>query len=171
MNIYESEKETSIELTLDLAAHLIKVNEGFKSSVYYDTVGNSTIGYGFNLNDKNTKEAVLNVAGTVYNITPDQADRVLNDLIYKIYETFYNQSGIYWHHQKNGIKAVLIDMAYNLGIFGFLKFDTFLNFLDQKDYMAAAADLTKTLWASQVGYRATRDEMNILANSNTRVIL
>lgn len=55
-------------------------------------------------------------------------------------------------------QRALTDMTYNLGIKSLTHFYTFLNYLQQKKFSEAADDLKTTLWAKQVGPRATRIE-------------
>lgn len=48
------------------------------------------------------------------------------------------------------------NMAYNLGVAGLLKFDTFLSLMEQGKFDEAADDLEGTAWYSQVGDRSKR---------------
>ena len=52
-------------------------------------------------------------------------------------------------------QAVLIDMAFNLGVPGLLGFHNLLLAIHKKDYSAASVDMLNSRWASQVGSRAT----------------
>ena len=54
------------------------------------------------------------------------------------------------------VQRAVSNLAYNLGVTGLLKFDTFLSLLKAGQYVAAADDLAQTLWAKQVGNRAAR---------------
>jgi len=49
---------------------------------------------------------------------------------------------------------VLIDMAYNMGITGLLKFRKMLAALERGDYEAAAKEMKNSFWAEQVKDRA-----------------
>jgi lysozyme len=51
-------------------------------------------------------------------------------------------------------KLALIDMAFNLGMKGLLKFTHFLLSMEAGDYQAASRQMLESLWAEQVGYRA-----------------
>ena len=54
-----------------------------------------------------------------------------------------------------GVQIAICDMAYNLGVPGLLKFTTFLTMMKAGNYSVAADDLKTTLWAKQVGKRAS----------------
>ncbi|NQZ10293.1 MAG: lysozyme, partial [Algicola sp.] len=51
-------------------------------------------------------------------------------------------------------KQVLLNMAFNLGIYGLLKFRRMLNAMDCADYVEAGQQMLDSRWAEQVGDRA-----------------
>jgi lysozyme len=51
---------------------------------------------------------------------------------------------------------VLLDMSFNLGIVGLLRFKNTLATIRRGDYSKAAAMMLDSLWARQVGKRAVR---------------
>jgi len=51
-------------------------------------------------------------------------------------------------------KTILINMAFNMGLFGLLKFRNTLRFIQAKDYARAASNMKLSLWYRQVGDRA-----------------
>lgn len=60
-----------------------------------------------------------------------------------------------WYNDTSFVnKTVLINMAFNLGIVGLLKFKNTLRYVKEKNYTQAAANMSKSLWYSQVGSRA-----------------
>lgn len=61
------------------------------------------------------------------------------------------------------IAAVLTDMTYNLGEAGISTFNTFIGYIKEHNWSAAAQDVRGTLWCRQVGNRCTRDS-GIIAN-------
>lgn len=52
------------------------------------------------------------------------------------------------------VKTVLINMAFNMGLKGLLKFRNTLGFVKEKNYKQAAQNMKLSLWYSQVGDRA-----------------
>lgn len=53
-------------------------------------------------------------------------------------------------------RAVLLNMAFNLGVIGLLGFHMTLDKIKAGDYEGAAKQMLQSLWAKQVGVRATR---------------
>jgi lysozyme len=53
-------------------------------------------------------------------------------------------------------QGVLLNMAFNLGVPGLLKFKNTLAMVHAGEYEAAAKAMLQSLWAKQVGARATR---------------
>ena len=52
-------------------------------------------------------------------------------------------------------KTVLLNMTFNMGVKGLLGFRNTLTFISQKNYEQAARNMAQSLWARQVGKRAT----------------
>lgn len=52
--------------------------------------------------------------------------------------------------------AVLVDMAFNLGVEGLAKFTNTLRLVREGNYQEASEEMLKSRWASQVGKRANR---------------
>jgi lysozyme len=62
-----------------------------------------------------------------------------------------------WVAQLDSIRqSALVNMAFNLGVDGLLKFEHFLAALQAKDWQMAAAEMLNSLWVKQVGDRARR---------------
>lgn len=53
-------------------------------------------------------------------------------------------------------RGVLVNMAFNLGVPGLLKFPKTLSLIQQGKYAEAAVEMLDSLWAKQVGDRAKR---------------
>jgi lysozyme len=56
-------------------------------------------------------------------------------------------------------KIVLLDMAYNLGVDGLLKFRKMLAAIDRRDYELAAKEMLDSRYARQVKGRAQRNAL------------
>jgi len=118
----------------------IKRDEGFRAKMYKCSEGFNTIGYGTNLDVGLTEEeaeAVLLVR--LKNIDKELVDRL---------PLYFKVSG--------EIQNILVNMAYNLGVSGLLKFKKTLSALECKDYQTAADEMLDSRWARQVGLRAYR---------------
>jgi lysozyme len=60
-----------------------------------------------------------------------------------------------WYKEASFVtKTVLINMGFNLGLAGLLKFKNTLAYVKAKTYVQAAANMRKSLWYKQVGKRA-----------------
>jgi lysozyme len=119
--------------------------EGLKLKPYRCTAGKLTIGYGRNLDDTGISrtEAEIFMFFDICRIM-DELDRKLN----------------FWVHQPVAVKAVLIQMAYQLGVDGLLSFNRFLRALSNSDYTVAVQEMFDSRWALQTPRRvATLAEM------------
>lgn len=116
----------------------IKKCEGLESHPYMDTAGKLTIGYGRNLQDDG--------------ITPDEADYLFeNDFKQCIDEL----SKYTWYtEQPVGVRAALVNMAFNLGVPRLKLFKRMIAALVVKNYTVAALEALNSKWAKQVGDRA-----------------
>lgn len=97
--------------------------------------------------------------GFAVGVTPEsrisrvQAERKLEEHILAMDSTLADT--LSWYRDASYVtRGVLINMAFNLGVVGLLKFKNSLAFLKAKDYQKAAHNLTLSLWYKQVGQRA-----------------
>lgn len=116
-------------------------HEGWRLKPYRCTAGYLTIGCGRNL-DAN-------------GIRHDEALLMLdNDIASCIGQL---RSRLHWFEHLNEIRQrVLIDMAFQLGINGLLKFKRTLSLIESGRYEDAAFAMLQSLWAKQTPNRAKR---------------
>ena len=126
---------------LDILKTQLTVDEGSRLRPYTDTVGKITIGIGRNLSDVGISkdEQDLMFQNDVF-----RADAIARDL----FPTFDDLT--------DNRKAVLCNMAFNLGKGSLSSFVLMISAVNQGDYATAADRMLKSLWAIQVGGRATR---------------
>lgn len=118
---------------------MLKKYEGLRLKPYRCTAGKLTIGYGRNLDDRG--------------ITEEEADRLLhNDIL--LCSLQLDRDLPWWKHHPENVQMVLMDMCFNLGISGLLEFKRTLGYIRDQRYSAAAVEMLKSKWASQVGARA-----------------
>ncbi|HEX4044168.1 MAG TPA: lysozyme [Gammaproteobacteria bacterium] len=129
---------TILPSTLQKLIDRIKIEEGFRSHAYKDTSGILTIGYGHNLEAKGISSAAANF------ILIEDINYAENYLI-NTYPIYLKQSDVR--------KAVLIDMAFNLGM-KLVSFQMFWRYLAAEMYAEAAKEMLESLWAKEVGNRA-----------------
>lgn len=123
------------------AIYLIKRHEGFRARAYRDTRGHLTIGYGTNI------ETV--------ELTEHSAGQLLADELAMICRHLSHLNG--WKDLNEARRAVLLDMAYNLGVHGLLGFHDTLDYIEVGDYGKAADAMLDSDWAREVGTRAQDD--------------
>lgn len=115
------------------------LHEGLKLKPYRCTEGYLTIGIGLNLD-----------AG----ITEEEAIWLLQSRLKGIIAQLERYE---WYTKLDPVRQkVMIDMAYNLGITGLLKFRKMIAAIELGDYEKAAKEMLDSKWARQVGKRAQR---------------
>ena len=121
-------------------------DEELRLKPYTDSVGKLTIGVGRNLTDKG--------------ISLQEAQLLLvNDIGAALSEL---QSALPWTAMLDDVrKGALLNMTFNLGIGGLLEFHDFLARMERGDFPGAAGAMLDSLWARQVGARATRLSIQI----------
>jgi lysozyme len=120
----------------------IKRHEGLVLHAYEDSLGYLTIGYG-RLIDR-AKNGGISEAEAEYLLQND-VSIVLSALHRNI--TFFDSLCV-------PRQAVLVNMAFQMGIAGLLKFKKTLTLIEMGDYDGAADGMLKSLWAKQTPNRA-----------------
>jgi lysozyme len=86
-------------------------------------------------------------------ITMSEADIVLQHRISSIKLDLYNKAE--WIvEQPEEIQNVLVEMAYQMGVNGLLKFKNTLKYCKARDYKNMAEEMLKSKWAEQTPERA-----------------
>lgn len=117
------------------------LHEGLRLKPYRCTAGKLTIGVGRNLEDRgiSKKEALYLLDNDIDEVSAELSRRLP------------------WFSDLNGPrKAVLIDMAINLGIDGLFKFKRTLAAVARGDYAEAAREMKDSQWYRQVKSRGVR---------------
>jgi lysozyme len=116
------------------------LHEGLKLEVYKCLAGYWTIGVGRNLEGKG--------------ISHDEAMLLLRN---DIAEVTAQLERFDWFTALGPIRQkVLIDMCFNLGIQGLLRFQKMIEALKRADYERAADEMVNSRWYGQVGERGRR---------------
>jgi lysozyme len=119
----------------------LRLHEGERLKPYRCTAGKLTIGVGRNLEDRG--------------ITAEESAYLLNNDIDREWKAL--TTALPWVTGLNDVRQrVLLDMSFNLGIVGLLRFKNTLATIRRGDYSKAAAMMLDSLWARQVGKRAVR---------------
>jgi len=153
--------QTQNKLKLEDFMQFVETHEGFRDIVYTDTRGNPTIGVGFNLNRYDAKEK-LRQYGYVYE-TVLNGIQVKKDILYEIFkldiiDTIKAVTNIFSDFAllPNDVQLILVDMCFNLGVFGLQKFQKMIAAIKEKDYKKAAEEMIDSKWYSQVGNRSKK---------------
>ena len=137
---------------LERARELVKRHEGLRLKPYRDSVGKLTIGYGRNLEDVGISEG--------------EAEVLLQNDLRRAVEVAVHccaDHGVLFEALPGEAKAVLVDMAFNLG-YRLGEFRRMFAALARKDYEEAAREMLDSRWARQVGGRA-RELAEIMKNA------
>ena len=119
----------------------LRLHEGERLKPYRCTAGKLTIGVGRNLDDRG--------------ITSDESAYLLNNDIDSHWIELLEH--LPWVETLDEIRQrVMLDMAFNLGIFGLLTFRRTLGHIKAGDYALASSAMLESKWATQVGQRARR---------------
>ena len=121
--------------------NMLILDEGLRLKPYRCTAGKLTIGVGRNLDDVGIsgEEALYLLKHDI-----DRAERACAEAF------------DFWPTLPGARKMVLVNMAFNLGINGLLKFQRTLDAVRYGDYALAAQRMIDSKWAKQVGARADR---------------
>jgi len=125
------------EMILKLIRQL-KKHEGIRLKPYKDSVGKLTIGIGRNLDD--------------VGITKNEAEFLLLNDISKVQTRLKKIS--WFNKLSENRKIVILNMTFNIGTSGLLKFKNMIKAIKQKDFKKASQEMLNSKWAVQVKSRA-----------------
>ena len=148
---------------LDLALKLVKEAEGFEPLPYRCTAKKLTQGYGRNLEVhplSDDEKSELNKNGIVNEVI---AEKWAIKELYECEEKL--KSNIIYQKQSDVRKAVLLDMCFNLGYSGLMKFKKMWFALGNKDYAEASRQMKDSKYYTDVGTRAKRNVVMMASNT------
>ena len=119
----------------------IKEHEGFRPDVYKCSEGFDTIGYGSAIKDMKMSEEI--------------ATMLLEERVAEIFGELERRAD--WvQSQPTEVQGVIIEMCYQIGISGFLRFRKTISLFKQRDFVGASVEMLDSLWAKQTPNRARR---------------
>ena len=131
-------------LTQNLAKQLI-IDEGVESQAYKDSLGLLTIGIGRLIDP--------NVPGS--GLRPDEIEYLFNNDLKDRIEKLSKE--IPWFLELDEARqGVLLNMSFQMGVTGFLKFKNTLELVRTGKYTEAATAMLQSKWAKQTPKRAAR---------------
>lgn len=133
---------------------LLKFEEGFRPRPYYCSEEYPTIGYGFKVGKKRAPLPDFKLPEPV-------AALWLNTLIAEL-KTELSTELLNLNDER---QAVLISMAYQMGVDGLRKFKKFLAAVKVGDWKTAAEEMENSIWFKQTKQRAIRHRDVMLSGS------
>jgi len=116
---------------------ILKQEEGFSGTVYVDTEGYDTIGYGTKM-PLNKEEAEL--------LLKNRFGKLKVEVDSKLKHLVIDEDA--WQ--------ILYLMAYQIGVGGLLKFKNMIKALENQNYEVAGSEMLDSRWAKQTPARAKR---------------
>ncbi|MFW9618890.1 MAG: glycoside hydrolase family protein [Sulfurospirillum sp.] len=151
-----------MNLEMSMALELVKEAEGFYPNTYHCPTGKLTQGYGRNLEVHPLTEEEkleLNQDGTVSEfIASKWALKELQECEEKL------MSNIIYQKQTEVRKAVLLDMCFNIGYAGLMKFKKMWFALGDRDYITASREMKDSKYYTDVKSRGKRN-VTIMASN------
>ncbi len=139
---------------MDQLIEQIKRHEGFRNHSYRCTAGKLTIGYGYNLSANPLKLSSLEIYhAQLHGMGEVEAERLLKLMIARLTDQLEEALPVI-NRLDTVRQDVLINMTYNMGLVGLLKFKKLLLALEKKDYQKASIEMLNSKWSSDVGHRA-----------------
>ncbi len=122
----------------------LRRDEGWRQSIYPDSLGFDTWGYGICV-DKRKSPTMPRAVGELW--LQLEAEGKWAALVHRF---------PWLQTQPDDVQRALQNMAYNLGVDGVAEFKMMLGALERGDRETAAANALDSAWARQVGARADR---------------
>lgn len=133
-------------------------HEGLRLTPYVDTTGNFTIGYGHKITE-------CEAQSWVNGITQDTADDMLDGDVVKAQAEL--SEALPWTSELSNIRwQVLVEMVFQMGITGLLKFTTMLRYAQQGNDEGVAHSMLGSLWHEQTPARC-EELANLWLNGTT----
>lgn len=134
-------------------------HEGRESIAYADTLGNMTVGVGFNL-ERPDARTLLSQIGADYDLvkakkqalTDEQIDRLFDVNLREAFQVAQNYIPDLGTHPPEA-QRVIVDMAYNVGPTTLGTMKSLRAAIMRRDYNAAASVMEKMKWYRQVARR------------------
>lgn len=134
----------------------ILLHEGLRLRPYFCTKGKQTIGVGRCLDTNPLSKAEERVVGDWHHgITKCAAMYLLRNDIKRIYRELSKELD-FFKDLDGERQYALIDMAFNLGVNGLLKFKKMLQHMAAGNYIRASEECLNSQYAAEVGTRAVR---------------
>jgi lysozyme len=136
--------------------HQLELHEGKQLEAYICPGGYLTVGVGRNVEANPVIDEIgRDIVSIGDMVSHDEAMLLLENDIRRCEEEVRRDISCF-DSLSDVRQHVLIDMAFNMGTAGLLKFNNMLTALEQENYLKASAEMMDSRWARQVKTRADR---------------
>jgi len=143
---------------IDKAMYQLRIDEGFRALAYRDSKHLLTIGYGRCLDTNPLTEKELEFIGHDCRerpITKVQAEVLLKTEVEKMHSEVLK--ALPWAKTLDDTRlSALVNLAFNMGVAGLLKFKKTLGYLEGHEYDNASKEVLNSQWKSDVGPHRSR---------------
>lgn len=122
----------------------LRREEGWRAEPYQDHLGFWTIGYGFLIDGRKSVKLPERVGDFWLEVLVEQTTQALDDALPWLMA------------QPEEVRRALVNMAYQMGVAGVLRFQKMLDALKAGDRALAANEALDSTWAKQTPQRAQR---------------
>lgn len=147
--------------TIEIATKLIKLNEGLDLEVYHCDAGYPTFGFGTNL-----KVLDANIVEKIYNLQNNQDKQGLEALAVELLDSEIINCNRALSKQKwfnNDLsefqQAIILDLAYNIGVSGVLKFKNMIKAISDHNYGTAFTEMLDSKYHYKMICYGYKDEL------------
>lgn len=139
---------------MDKLTDQLKRHEGYRKRMYLCAAGKETIGFGYNLKANPLHLSSLEISNAYKNgMNEVEAERILKLMISKCVDQL--EEAIPFINKLDTVRQdILINMCFNMGLVGLLKFKKALLLVKAGDYQKASIEMLNSKWSKDVGNRA-----------------
>ena len=142
---------------MSTATKVIKREEGYSETAYFCSEGYPTIGVGWRLGSNNEKTLE---PYKYMSVSLQVAELKCSERIFEIREELASKIPFFFL-QTTPRQAMLISMAYQMGVDGLMKFKNMLKAIEDRAYSEAYIEGLDSLWAKQTPERAERQMLTM----------
>ncbi len=138
---------------------MIGFEEGFESKPYIDSLGYPTIASGFKLGPKNAPLSMYQIE-----IGKEAGAALLKQEVEKKCAGLQTSPTLLraWNKCNPDRQAILISMAYQMGVGGLLKFKGMLAAINQENWSQAQAEGLDSIWARTQSPNRAKRQMEVM---------
>lgn len=138
-----------LERLYKICFNLLVAEEGFRETPYYCTENYPTVGIGFRVGAKGDPLQDIRM-------TRAEAEALLRDKIVNAEATLERQMPKAWSKCNVYRRAILISMAFQMGVTGLLGFRNTIAAIERAEWPSVASGMLDSRWARQTPKRASR---------------